>query len=259
MQVIQPAQALKHLDVADVAGLRQKLALDEDMAHRENDELIKGNVLNPWKAQEVMGALRQGMNPATGQPLASPEEAQALITQAALAPTDFEDKAVHLDVHGDFLKGAEFRALNQDAQSLFIQHYSLTAQALSQERMQQAAMDPRIIPKLNVATRATVSAPVMDAILQKHGIDLTEAQINEPPLETNVTQIEQIREQLAPGDLSGGDYFSAQTEARKAEQEAEAHQVDMARQAQEASHAQDLHEQKLRHNEAANKQKGQNG
>jgi hypothetical protein len=248
MQVIQPQQALKHLDVADVAGLRQKLALDEDMAHREHDEIMKGNAINPWKAQEVMGAIQQGINPATGQPIAEEGEAQQLIMQAALSPTDFEDKAVHLDTHGDFIKGVEFRSLTPEVQGILIQHYQLTAQALQQEATAQAAMDPKIIPKLNVATRATVSAPVMAAILEKHGIEMSEEQINEPPLETNVTQIEQIREQVMPGE--DGDYLSSQTEAAHKE---EAHQADMAQKELALQAAAESHVQKTEHTDEKHK------
>jgi hypothetical protein len=265
MQLIDGKTALKHLDLADVRGVQAKVIADEDAALREHEQLINGQPINPWAMQQAIQSVQQGQNPQSGQPLQSPQEAQQAVQAAALSTTDWEDWETHLRVHGEFMNSVEFRLLPVDAQQRFITHYNATYDRVIQVRQMQITMDPRALPKLGVNARATVSAPVMNEILKKHGIfDISEEEITEPPLETNVEQVERINENenLLPDDVP--DLLSAQQEAEAKEQEMEQgqqahvleqigkqHNLEMALASQEQArqHAEELHQAKLRQQE----------
>lgn len=182
MQVIRPDQAWKHLDVADLKGLSEQFQVDEDQAYREHDKLLKGQPINVLAVQEAMNAIQQGLNPQTGQPLQSPQEAQQAIQQAMLAPTKYENLQAHLDVHAIYMKSVEFEGLPPDVQQRFVDHFNQTRETyFSMMRTQGEA------PKIALQLKATTSAPVAGEILRQSGVQVSDEQVAEPPLETWVT------------------------------------------------------------------------
>lgn len=183
MQAITPTQALKYIDVADLKGLAGKFQQDEDHALREIDVLIRGAAINPIALQQAQQAVQQGLNPETGQPLQNPQmEIPQILQNAALQPLPYEDMNTHLEVLDGYMKSVEFAALPIDAQQRFITHRQLTLTALQN----QAPVDPKLAPRLSISANATTSASVLGEVLRRHGINVTDEQVADEPLETAV-------------------------------------------------------------------------
>lgn len=177
-QMLSPQQALKRLDLADMRSIGAAFAADEDQAHREHDKLIRQQPINALAVQGAMMEVNQALMSGEIDEM----QAQQILMQAALSPLPYENSAAHASVHALFMKSPEFEQLPPEAQQAFNMHYMLTQQALAAA----APVDPKALPKSTVNMRATVSAPVMQKILEKQGIMTTEEEIEELPLETAV-------------------------------------------------------------------------
>jgi hypothetical protein len=205
-KILPPDKALRYLDLADLKAVQARFEADEDMANREHEKLIKGEPISVpavqaaqkqamQSVQQAVQALEQGIDPTTGQPLTTDpqqvlmqieQQAQQSVQAAMVAPTPFEDWEAHYDQHTTYMKTSEFENLPLDAQQRFIDHAQATYQQIMAVRQATAALDPRVQPKVNVGLKATTSAPVLQAILNREGVQVTEEQIIEPPLETMV-------------------------------------------------------------------------
>lgn len=229
MQVLRPDQAWKHLDIADLRGLSDQFQADEDQAHREHDKLLKGQPINMLAVQQAMGAIEQGINPQTGQPLADENEAQAVLMQAMIAPLKYENLQAHLDVHTRYLKSVEFEGLPPDVQQRFVDHFNATSEALQVQLATQGEA-----PKVNLQLKATTSASVAGEILRTSGIQISDEQVAEPPLETWVTDSMDKIDQDSAGNDPFEEFEKAKTvqqldlQAQEAESKAQLHQVEMA-------------------------------
>jgi hypothetical protein len=273
-QLIDPRSALKRLDVADSKGLLQKLAQDEDMANRENEKLMKGEPTNPLALHTMMAQVQQVMADPTADPDGdgqpdTPEQkmawAQQQLEQAAVAPQPFEDYQTHLDVHGSFMKSAEFEHLDPQIQQGFIDHFTTTLQTMI--NIPQVP-EPKAV-QTTLQLKGTLGPTAAAEILNKNGVlDVTPEQLTEQPLETWVTdsldkpdveeagndpltqaeQIQGMQQKQAEADL---------TAMKTAHQAALAHRAanqDAESKDQKARHAEELHQQRLAHNEQKHRQ-----
>lgn len=212
MGVLRPEQAWKYLDIGDMKSVAKRWQSDEDRAYREHEKLIRGIPLNEVAAQQAMQEVVTGMNPQTGQPFASPEEAIAYVEQQALSPFPFENSNVDADVHSVFMNSVEWEALPEDAKERFLTHFTLTQQKLMSEQPPPEAQAPRVSMGIKSTAGPTASAEILRAA----GVQVTPEIMAEPPLETWVSDDldepnapqesmiadEKVREQSAKADLA---------------------------------------------------------
>jgi hypothetical protein len=100
-------------------------------------------------------------------------------------------------VHREYMTTEEFEELPQDAQQRFLQHYTLTYERL----IQLMLMTPSEPPKINLRLQGATSVPVQGAILRKAGIQVTDDQVAEPPIDTWVTTDTSEPAQQETGDI----------------------------------------------------------
>jgi len=261
MQLIDPKSALRELDLAGFKGVMAQIERDEDQALREHDKLMRGQPINVMAMQQAMQSLQQGINPDTGQPLQSPQEAMEELQEAALAPLDYEDWETHVRIHGDYMKTAEYENLPPDIQQRFYQHYMQTYDRMIQVRIAMNSMDPKVMPKVSLAARSTVSAPVMGAILEKHGIQVSQEDIEQPPLDTAVMDELRLQDDLTRPEVQDpaeamvkGQIMQRDEEQHFLTQAAQLHdlaiqqaegQQRLAASDQQMRHAEEMHKAKL--------------
>ena len=182
--LISPQRAWKHYDIADVKDLAVQFARDEDHALREHDKLISGNPLNPEAVQQVMGALQQGINPQTGEPLKSEEEAQQVYMMASLATGIADDDTVHEEKHRGFIVSQDFEHHSPEVRKRFLMHYELTVQKIGGKTKSPEPAAPRVTLQLKGAVTPTAES----AILSASGVSVDPKTLfTEPPMETLVT------------------------------------------------------------------------
>ena len=110
MGILSPTKAYKYMDMADFKGLQMQFEADEEQAMREHDKLLDGGIINEQAAkkanEQLMMSIMQG----------GEVDAQMLqqSVEAGLQPLAYENKAVHLEVHSQFMKSAEFEKLPYD-------------------------------------------------------------------------------------------------------------------------------------------------
>lgn len=282
-QIIDPRTALKHLELSDLKGVEAKIAADEDQALREHDKILRGQPLNSaaiqaaqnqmlafeQKAQQIVVELHNGQPvdldgdgaPDTPQMILQQLQGQQQQLQQALQdapwqPLDFEDWQSHIETHSSYMKTPEYERLDPQVQAIFLQHYNLTYQRWMDIR---AAMpDPNNTPKINVRAMGTVSAPVMQKLLQKSGVMTTVDEVSQPALDTAV-----IDDLNQPKVNAGGDDPLSQLDQAVSTQHAidahataqaaaandmaqaeEAHAAAMAQMGQKMQHAQEQHDVK---------------
>ena len=212
MGVLSPSKAYKYLDMADFKNLQAQFQADEDQALREHDKLIDGEgVINEQAAkqaqQQVFEALMNPqIDPITGDMAAMDPAIMEQAANAGLQPLPYENKAIHLDTHGSFMKSPEFEALDDGAKERFYTHYELTLQAQQSEDSPQG--DP---PKVSLQLRGAVGPTTGSKILNQSGVQgVTPEEMLEEPLDTvvidnkdkpnaedAVANLEQQRTQLA--------------------------------------------------------------
>lgn len=193
--MLTPQQGMKYLDLADMRGIKSQMMADEDQAYREHDKLINGLPLNPMAMrdaeQQAPQMVQQAMqpDPNTGQP-PDPQQImqqiQKAISDASLAPLDFEDFDTHLQVHGLFMKSPEFEQLDPEVQTRFTTHWNQTLQKSIAIKKASLTLDPKVQPKTSFNFRATTSAPVAAKVLEAQGVDTTPEEVAMPPLDTAV-------------------------------------------------------------------------
>lgn len=279
-QVIQPGDALKYLDLGAVRGLHDKIAANEDKAFREHDKMLRGQPINlgalqqaqqqlqefQQQAEQMAAAMQQAAE--SGQPMPdfdgdgvpdTPEatmqmlqdqygQLQQQLQDAPWQPLDYEDWQAELGYHGDFMKTSEFERYPFEVQQVFIKHFNLTYQRWMEVMM--ASPDENHKTSVNVRAMGTVSAPVMRQILAKSGIDVSEDDVEAPPLDTQV--IDTLEQPNV--DESGNSKLTQLDQALTMEQAQDKHIVAMADAQQSmglteqrASNEQDKHQQALQH------------
>jgi hypothetical protein len=182
--VLRPDQAYKYLDIADLEGLSTLFQADEDQAYREHDKLIAGEPINVVAMMNAQMQIQNGeaVGP-EGEPVTDPEAAQQYIEQESLRPHPFENLQTHLDVHSLFMKSTEFESLPMEVKQRFLTHFSLTQEALAQ--LPKPIEFKAVTPTLQI--KSTAGPTAISKILDRAGIDVTPEEMQEPPLETWVT------------------------------------------------------------------------
>lgn len=184
--ILRPDQAFKYLDLADMDGIAQSFAADEDQANREHDKLIEGDILNTMSYEQALGELESGqaIDQMTGEPIQDPMAAEDYLMRAGLQPLPYENYAAHLDVHSLFMKSVEFESLPSDIKRQFMIHFEATQDAMAQ--LPKPLEFKPVSPTLQI--KATAGPTAVSEILNKAGIEgVTPEVMSEPPLETWVS------------------------------------------------------------------------
>lgn len=185
MGVIDPRNAWKYLDVADLKGIAAMFAADEEQAYREHDKIAEGQPVNVTGALQALQAVQQGINPNTGQPLGPQDNPQQIIEQAGLQPNRFENFETHLETHALYMKSVEFESLPPEVQQRFVDHWNATLQVyLSLPKPPDKVEGTRTTLQL----KGTVDPETASQILFRNGVYEANAQnLSQPPLDTWVT------------------------------------------------------------------------
>lgn len=178
MGILSPTKAYKYMDMADFKGLQMQYEADEEQAMREHDRLLEGGIVNEQAAQQAQQALMMSM-------LEGGEVDPQLLQQsveAGLQPLTYENKAVHLEAHAQFMKSAEFEALPSEIKQQFYKHYELTVQTVQAEASPTG--EP---PRVSLQLRGAVGPTAGSEILTNAGVkNVTPQTLLEPPLDTVV-------------------------------------------------------------------------
>jgi hypothetical protein len=218
--VIAPHQAWKHIDLADMRSVGALLAADEDQAYREHDRILSNQPVNPVAFASAMQAVEQGMNPETGQPLASPEEGQQVLEIARLMPGPNDNDPAHLEIHHRLYTSVEYEGLPLNQQQAILTHIQLT-----EEQSRAKAPKPEgQAPRVNLALKGTLGPTVASEIMQQAGIDATPEEFTEVPLETWVTD----SMDKPDADEAGNDPYTQSEQLLKMSQERDTHNVKTA-------------------------------
>lgn len=175
-------RAYKYLDMADIKGFVGPFEADTDKAFREHERLLTGMALNDHAAEEAWGAVEQGFNPETGEPLSGdPRELEDILVKAALTPNISDNHSIHLDTHGMFMKSVEYEGLDSETKRRFELHFKLTLDQIPRPTGEND-------PKVNLNVRAALGATSISEILKRTGVDVEPEVIGtEIPNETWVT------------------------------------------------------------------------
>lgn len=302
-QMIDPMTAMKHLDLGDLKGVQSKMARDEDHALREQDKMLRGEPINvpaiqaaqsaieqfQQQAEEIASAIDAGIpldlnqdgvpddpNDVFGQLQQQWMQLQMQLQDAPWQPLPYENKQMHAEVHGDFLKTQEFEKYPPELQAIAIKHFELTMQALAADARNNP--DPKFLPKLNVTAKTTMSAPTLSKILEAQGIESPPEEVAMEPMETAVydsvdkpdassaannpltqeehdmsMQQQQDAHDLAQAQTAQALGIAEETHASsqdKTQQQMVGNeqnmQLDAMKRMQEMQHAQELHQEKLK-------------
>ncbi|MDE2098591.1 MAG: hypothetical protein KGL39_15155 [Patescibacteria group bacterium] len=231
MGLIQPQQMWKYLDVGDLKGLAQQLATDEEQAEREHEYLKEGRPLNVISLNQVQGAIQQGINPETGQPLQPTDDVQGIITRAALQPKLHENLMTHLFKHAQWMNSADFEALPLEVQQNAFTHYQETLQRLYS--IPQLPTPQPVRTTLNL--KGTVDPVTAAQILDRSGVpEASPDNLQQEPLDTDV------RAYLGGGTKgtgagSGNTHLDAMQQIQDMQHQQDAHELEQAKAAHEAA------------------------
>jgi len=197
--LIDKDEAYKYLDNPDLKGWKQRRMLDADMADREHQRILQGIPLNPVALQEAMGQVKTGVNPQTQQPFTGPQDVQAFLLQAMLAPTDYEDWQAHYNFHTEYMKTVEFENLDPQVQHEFIQHTQQTLQKIID--MAQASKERSGNVKVNMTAHEVLPPTAVAAVLKEAGVQDVDAEVlkTEAPMDSLV-----IENVTPPADTATG-------------------------------------------------------
>jgi hypothetical protein len=178
MGILSPTKAYKYLDMADFKNLQMQFEADEEQAMREHDKLLDGGIVNEQASKQANDQLMMSiMQGGEIDPMMLEQS-----VEAGLQPLAYENKAVHLEVHSQFMKSAEFESLPSMVKDQFYKHYEFTQQALVAEQSPQGEA-----PRVSLQLRGAVGPTTGSKILNSTGIEnVTPQELLEPPLDTVV-------------------------------------------------------------------------
>lgn len=267
--VIRPDQAYKYLDIADLEGLSTIFQSDEDQAYREHDRLLAQQPLNMMAMTNAQQQVETGQAVGPqGEPIEDPEAAQNYINQESLQPFPYENYQAHLDTHALFMKSVEFERLPLEVQQQFITHYGLTQQALA--AIPKPIEFKAVQPTLQI--KSTAGPTTTSKILEQAGVQTSPEELEEPPLETwvsdsmdKIDQDEAGNDPLTPLDMQlkateiqtklADAAIRSGTIAQQNEQRQEAHDQKMGHEDEKAAMARDAHMADQNRRESQNKEK----
>jgi hypothetical protein len=271
-KLIDERTAMRYLDIADMNGVNAQMQSDEEQAYRTIDKLKTGQVINVQAYQQALQQVQQVMADPTadpdgdGQPDTPQQKmqwAQQTLEQASVAPQMYEDYDTHIDVLKRFMTSAEFEELPPEIQQRFVDRYSGMFQARYKLFLMQV---PTQAPRVALQVKSTASAPVMAEILQRSGVQVTDDEVAQPPLDTWVTddltkpaaqssgntqldqhsqlqQIQQAQDQHVLTQTKAA--HEAALSAHRGTQAQQAAQQAAELHAQQMAHAEQLHQEKL--------------
>jgi hypothetical protein len=219
--LIQPHQAYRYLDIADLRSVAARFAADEDQAMRQQEKILKQEPLNGAAVQQAMMAVAQGINPETGEPIQDESEIQMILMRASLTPGPADNFPVHLDTHHDWITSVEFEQLPPQIQQAAVMHYSM-----DQEQARQNAPVPEgQAPRVSMSIHGTAGPTVASEIMKKAGVAVTPEDFQEPPLETLV--MDSI--DAPDADSAANDPLTTIEQMQSLMQSADQHQLSMAK------------------------------
>ena len=142
MGFIAPQEGLRILDMGMLKQYYNLLKVDENQAQRENLMMkrLTPDQIMMFQQQWEMGAQQgapdktvPGQVDANGQPI-------PLAVPAVISVNDYDNHAVHIEIHNRFRKSQSFDILPDEIRAEFQKHISMHEQALQQKMMQQAMM-----------------------------------------------------------------------------------------------------------------------
>jgi hypothetical protein len=142
MGFISPQDGLRILDMGMLKQYYNLLKLDENQSQRENLMMkrLTEEVVEQFQVQWEQGAQNgdpdkvvPGQTDAEGQPI-------ALAVPAVVPVHDYDNHAVHIEVHNRFRKSQSFEILPDIVKAEFQKHISMHEAALQQKMMEQAMM-----------------------------------------------------------------------------------------------------------------------
>jgi hypothetical protein len=155
MQFITPQDGLKILDMGMLKNFYNLMKIDENHAQRENLMMKR---LTEQDIQQFQTAWEQGA--ANGDPdkvVPGQVDAEgnpvALAVPAVIQVHDYDNHAVHIEMHNRFRKSQTFETLSDAVRAEFQKHIAMHEAALQQKMMQQAQMaqlgaEPAMQPSL---------------------------------------------------------------------------------------------------------------
>lgn len=129
MGFIAPEQGLKVLEMGMLKQYYNLIKIDENQAQREN--LIMKKLTEEQIMQAAMQYQQSGGVDETGAPAPQPP---------IVAPNDYDNHAVHIEIHNRFRKSQAFELLPDSIKQEFQKHISLHQMALQQQAMEQMMM-----------------------------------------------------------------------------------------------------------------------
>lgn len=236
-KLIDERTAMRYLDIADMNGLNAQLQSDEEQAYRTIEKLKQGQPLNMQAYQQAVQQAQQMLADPNADPDGdgvpdSPQQkmaaAQQAIREAMVQPQMYEDYDTHIDVLKRFMTSAEFEELPPDAQQRFNDRFEAVFQARYKLFLMQV---PTQAPRVALQVKSTASAPVMQEILNRSGVQVTEEDVAEPPLDTWVTD-----DLTKPAAQDSGNTHVEQAAAiQQMQQSADTHSLKTAKAAHEAA------------------------
>jgi hypothetical protein len=142
MGFISPQDGLRILDMGMLKQYYNLLKLDENQSQRENLMMkrLTDEAVQQFQMQWEMGASNgdpdktvPGQTDAEGNPI-------ALEVPAVIPVHDYDNHAVHIEVHNRFRKSQSFEILPDVVKAEFQKHISMHEAALQQKMMEQAMM-----------------------------------------------------------------------------------------------------------------------
>ena len=139
---ITPQDGLRILDMGMLKQYYNLLKIDENQAQRENLMMKKLTQMEVEMFQQnwEQGVMRgdqdkvmPGQVDANGQPI-------GLAVPPVISVNDWDNHAMHIEIHNRFRKSQSFEALDPAAKAEFQKHISMHQAALQQQMMQQAMM-----------------------------------------------------------------------------------------------------------------------
>ena len=138
MGFIAPEDGLRILEMGMLKQYYNTIKIDENSAQRENlmmkkiTEQVAAQYEQQWNAGAAAGELDK-IDPGTGQPLQVPP---------VITVNDWDNHAVHVEVHNRFRKSQAFQLLPDVVKAEFQKHISIHENVLMNQQMQQQGAAP---------------------------------------------------------------------------------------------------------------------
>lgn len=141
MGFIAPQDGLKILDMGMLKNFYNLIKLDENHAQRENLMMkrLTPEQIEQFQSEWEQGAAQgdpdkivPGQTDAEGQPI-------ALAVPAVIQVHDYDNHAVHVEMHNRFRKSQSFEVLSPEIRAEFQKHIAMHEAALQQKMMQDLA------------------------------------------------------------------------------------------------------------------------